>query len=587
MTMHVATYCPEDNKLRFYPDWDDPEFDKEHLKAAGYRWASKQECYVCPRWTPTAEDAALAYVDDIDDEDYSPTDRAADRAERFSGYRDNRRRDAHSHADTYDSGDTAYGYQTQAKADRAASRRERHKTKALSQWSKAEYWQRRTEGVIANALYRAEPEVRRRRMVGIMADKRKMEKHVAEHRKHYAAFQAVLNMEGLDDTCVPSPPGYVGVDLSQSSPACCAVYKLACDGRYSAEYRHPRIPDCKDSLDDLLQHPTDPITAREAAEMWLAIHYSPDDPAYTGARWLAHYNLRLQYEQTMIDSEGGAAFLDDIKPGDVSNPSAKFQVTKVNKGADGRVVSLSVVNRETWKESNRINVESLASGQFVRPTEEQAAEFKAWQAEKSAKTKAKNAKAPKLINPTREDAERLQVYLNAEYKDEKHHSTPIDATQAAYTSQSKGSYGKCETVMIGERLRPIRYQHYERKTTQRIGVFKVRICKNGWNADRVVILTDKPQHPIPWHLVEEAQANVPRKETHIEAFGKLMDRHREWGTDFCNLPEEEREAAKQLRKDAGYLGWAKVECWNEFNLTDEGKAVYQEYKERFQTVETH
>ena len=54
--MHTATYCPEDNKLRFYPDWQDGDFDKEDLKRAGYKWASKQECYVCPRWSPQAED---------------------------------------------------------------------------------------------------------------------------------------------------------------------------------------------------------------------------------------------------------------------------------------------------------------------------------------------------------------------------------------------------------------------------------------------------------------------------------------------------------------------------------------------------
>ena len=56
-----------------------------------------------------------------------------------------------------------HGYQNQQKADRAANRHGRHRTHALTQWSKAEYWQTRTAGVISHALYTSTASVRRGR----------------------------------------------------------------------------------------------------------------------------------------------------------------------------------------------------------------------------------------------------------------------------------------------------------------------------------------------------------------------------------------------------------------------------------------
>lgn len=87
---HIATYSPEDNKIRIYPGGIrlDEELGEEYasFKAAGYQWAAKHECFVCPRWTPEAEDWAIDLAGEIGDEDYSPEERSADRAERFMGF---------------------------------------------------------------------------------------------------------------------------------------------------------------------------------------------------------------------------------------------------------------------------------------------------------------------------------------------------------------------------------------------------------------------------------------------------------------------------------------------------------------------
>jgi len=93
-TVGSATYSPEDNKLRLYPD---ARLDAETyaaVKAAGFAWAPKQELFVAPMWTPAREDLLITLAGEIGDEDTSLVARAEDRAERFEDYSDARRTDA-------------------------------------------------------------------------------------------------------------------------------------------------------------------------------------------------------------------------------------------------------------------------------------------------------------------------------------------------------------------------------------------------------------------------------------------------------------------------------------------------------------
>lgn len=579
---HSATYCPEDNKIRLYPDWDDPEFDKETVKAAGFRWASKQECYVCPKWSVKAEDAALMYCDDIDDEEKGPEERAADRAERFAGYREKRRGEAGELADRYDAGPDAYGHQSQQRAERAAARRDRTKGRALSQWSKAEYWQRRTAGVIAHALHKSSPRLRRARIKKLEAEQRQHLKLMETRRERFAGWQKVLTLDGGNCTfadCKP-PEGYHGVDLTKATPALELAYKLSNVSECRSYAYHPDDATEYHSTYELLSgvykdgERLRQLTPHEVAALVIGDRTECFSETGSSNRWAKHYEFRLAYENAMLENEGGAAFNDVIEVGYVTTTGV-FQVTKVNKSAaSGKVVSVSVVNTETWEEGGRVNIERMKSGQFQPPTEAQSERFKEWQKASKAKAKATAPRKPQLINPTPEDAEKLQALFNARYKDESKHAKPIHSTQAAYSSQSKGSYGKCETVVLGEKMRPIgRYEHETTINTQRREVVKVRIYRNGFNADRVVIIDDKPQKPIPWELFAELRALEPTEETHGQAFADLWETHGEWGYDFANLPEDQRAAARQLRKDAGYLGWAKIQCCNEFQLTEEGRAV--------------
>ena len=149
-----ATYCPEDNKLRLYCGRVDRD-EYLRLKAEGWTSTPKQDCDFASTWTGLRENTALSYGGGfIGDEDQSPADRAADRAERFQGYQEKRLGEALGKADQYDSINPLHGHQNAEKAEKAAKRHDRMADKACEQWRKAEYWQSRTAGVIANALYK-------------------------------------------------------------------------------------------------------------------------------------------------------------------------------------------------------------------------------------------------------------------------------------------------------------------------------------------------------------------------------------------------------------------------------------------------
>jgi len=91
---YIATYSPEDNKLRLYSS---TRLDRElyaRVRGAGFIYAPKQELFVAPMWTPDREDLLIELCGEIDDEDTSLVERAEERADRFVDYKDKRISDA-------------------------------------------------------------------------------------------------------------------------------------------------------------------------------------------------------------------------------------------------------------------------------------------------------------------------------------------------------------------------------------------------------------------------------------------------------------------------------------------------------------
>lgn len=197
-----ATYSPEDNKLRLYAAHRLPPDLYAQVKAAGFRWAAKQELFVAPAWTPSREDLALELAGEIGDEDTSLGDRAKDRAERFDGYRENRREDAqHAEATVSAIADgiplgqpILVGHHSERHARRDAKRIENGMRRAIKMWETADYWRDRAAGAIRNAKYKQRPDVRARRIKKLEAEQRK---HAKQHKQLTAVLGAWTNLETI------------------------------------------------------------------------------------------------------------------------------------------------------------------------------------------------------------------------------------------------------------------------------------------------------------------------------------------------------------------------------------------------------
>lgn len=517
VTIGTATYSPEDNKLRLYADARLSKDIYSRVKAAGFKWAPKQELFVAPMWTPGREDLLIELCGEIDDEDYSPEERSADRAERFEGYRERRRNEAGQFAEKFESGPEAFGHQSQARAERQADRHDRIRGKAVTQWGKAEYWQSRIAGVIRHAMFKSSAAVRRGRILRIEAEMRKMQKNLDQAKESYLAWCKVRDCQDQEEQ-----------------------KKLAHHAsNYHSRgfnYQHPRNPERKTSLYSLLSCEIDPITPAEAAALYLEDMEEPGLPGSYYARWLDHYNFRLQYEKALLAEEGGTAAEDDMQPGGFIG---SHQIQKVSRSnVTGRVVSVHVLAPDRYDNGKmkltKINIERLAAGSYRPPTEEEMQIFDISTKARKEAEKASKPKEPPLINPTEEDARRLQAIWNAKGK-AKHEANELSkygksyndykpseialVTQAQYSAASKGAT-KCEVRTIHKdgrlsRRKSNMYSENGRKYDESLpeAVCKVRTAfgagGGSWFApDRIIVITDKPQKKIPidWKEAEKCEA---------------------------------------------------------------------------------
>ncbi len=535
-----ATYCPEDNKLRLYCGRVSRS-EYEALRAEGWKALHKQReagggDFVAT-WTPARRDTALRLCDVILDEDMGPAERAADRAERFAGYLDKRLTEATGHADRFDAGPSAHGYQSEARAERAAARHDKIAGRAVDAWDKAEYWQRRTAGVISHALHVSSPSVRMGRIKELESEIRKHEKSRAERDGVRSGWLKIA----------------AETDAALQTAAALRWALSTSHLTYWERHQHPRRAEIKEThLSDLLRDVSDPITGAEAAALYLAAH--PEQTAE--GPWLTHFRLRLAYETAMLEAQGGRAGEVEIEVGGwlrggrhLSNEER--QIVKVNKSnATGRVVSVEVRDNRpssvnhygnpypagvTKTLVHKVNIERASPDCYRAPTDEDLAQF---EAEKKADAKAKReAKkdappAPQLINPTDEDAERLQAVWNAcRYHYSREPQVVLRITQAVYSANLKADRVKTYEIEVGGEQPCSNYDAENLPT-----VAKVRGAHG-----RVIVITDKPQAPFPatvWH--DPRREMLAELEQHAETLEQAA--RASWSDDFKQHAEIIRRA---------------------------------------------
>lgn len=308
---HRATYSPDDNKLRLHPCGRLSAEEYAAAKAHGFRWAPKQEQFIAPAWSPERADWLQSLCGDIEDDDSSLMERAEDRAERFEVYQENREQDAESAraqvariADGIPLGQPILvGHHSERHARRDAKRIENGMRRAVKAWETAEYWSHRAAAAIRHAKYKERPDVRARRIKGIEADLRRVQKG----DKESAASLALLDLIDKPEKWKPREDG------AQE----CREWRAAwVAGRVRANVSHKNKHGYCWSLYDVLRLPVDDRSP-DAPKMTIDEALTDARASFARAtayrqRWAEHCQMRLTYERAMLAESGG--IVADRKP---------------------------------------------------------------------------------------------------------------------------------------------------------------------------------------------------------------------------------------------------------------------------------
>jgi hypothetical protein len=316
----TATYSPEDNKLRLYPDGRLDAETYGRLKAMGFRWGRFQGTFMAPMWTPQRFDLLVELCGSVGDELQTAEERAEVRALRFEQYQRNRVRDAGYYADKVErltgnaEGAAMIAGAKRDSAERLARKVESAMVNAVDQWSRAEYWTGRVPAVLAHAQWKKENEsLRHRRIKGLEADERREAKHVE-------AAQMMLDA-------------------------------------WSSDPIHPVL------MRRLADKSPEEIEAKKAEGLRVNSHNLKH-----WSRWLEHTRLRLAYErEAMAQAGGDMRERYDFEPGGTITGGRCYgplQILKVNK-AGGRINSLTCKTGpadQRWAGAQRIvKVEDVKS----------------------------------------------------------------------------------------------------------------------------------------------------------------------------------------------------------------------------------
>jgi protein-L-isoaspartate O-methyltransferase len=324
-----ATYDPADDKLRFRASsrLDAETYTK--VKAAGFGWAPKQDLFYAV-WTPAREDLLVELAGEIDDEETTPEERAAQRADRFSTYQGKRATDAEQArksvsaiADGIPLGQPILiGHHSERHARRDAEKIENGMRRAVRLWETVGYWQQRAAGAIAHAQYLEKPAVRARRI-------KKLEAELRGYRRDTNKAETALKLWAVEPLTLERARAITNVNHYSM------CFSLS---------QYPREPPAsqyegQQSFWSALQDGI--ITAEQART--LAVPMNQRGIAHR-SRWIAHLENRLAYERAMLGESGGLkADKFDLQPGgQVLRRGHWHMITKVNRSA-GAVRSVTVL----------------------------------------------------------------------------------------------------------------------------------------------------------------------------------------------------------------------------------------------------
>lgn len=486
----TATYSPEDNKLRLYPT---ARLDAEtyaRVKAAGFIWAPRQELFVAPKWTPAREDIATELAGEIEPEEMTLAERATLKAERLERLAAKRYADAESYAARADLSEDAtgipfgqpilVGHHSERRHRKVIERANRAMALAVKSEKTANYWLYRATGVERFANMKNDPRTRANRIKTLLAELRDLQRGINNAHAALAIWAKVTTDDQIRWA--------IGNMDSRRTFWTTDLYYAVDRGE---------------------------ITPGEARAKCIAAA----ERAATGPnrkRWIEHILNRLAFERSMLGEvpryEGPItpvilqAFAREHgaeKPVASETDPGAFELTSPYPLpahiADGCTLDLIA---DDWRDLM----------QEVGYTVPEA---------KPRRVSSKPAPLP-LINPTLEDAERLQAIWNMQERvackagGNEGRAKPNEVkavTQARYSANSGGSYSAFETVEISADGRRVWTGGGLVKAIppRPSGVARIRIYSGGseFHKPRAVVhISDKPAKALPIDLdaIEAATA---------------------------------------------------------------------------------
>ncbi len=181
-----ATYSPEDNKIRLYSSTRLDAETYARVKAAGFKWAPKQDLFVAPAWSPEREDLAVELAGEIEPEEMTLAERAQLKAERLDGIASNRIKQANAFERAANELSEAFymgqpilvGHHSERKARRTQERMQSAMSKAVKASKDANYWLYRAEGVERFANMKNDPRTRANRIKTLLAELRDLQRGI-------------------------------------------------------------------------------------------------------------------------------------------------------------------------------------------------------------------------------------------------------------------------------------------------------------------------------------------------------------------------------------------------------------------------
>ena len=488
MPKYTATYSPEDNKLRLYVE-NNERLDAEtyeKVRAAGFIYAPVQKLFVAPRWTPSREDLLAEMAGEIYAEESTLAERAMAKAERLDNLavKNAAKADAFSAAAARIASRREFGqpiligHHSERAARKDQARIESAARAAIKCADAVRYWNWKAEGVERHANRKNCDRTRANRIAGLLKDLRDNQRHINHGHIVLRLWEKVAAI----------------TDPEQQQKA--AEY-------YAGAHLKTGATNDRKAYDDLR---TGAATPAQIIERGMAAgnHWANGTKS---ARWIEHTLNRLAYEQ----GEQGEVelFTGTITP-----------------------VILQTFARTHGAESPKARKEDdffILSSPIPLPCHigdgcELALEADEWRAlmqacgyavEVKERRKSSAPKAASLLNPAREQAEKLQALWNTQQAEKSAQAVPVEVlemTQAQYTANSGGSYSKYETLAIGEtgeRSHTV-WRNMERVLSSP-PVFRVRVAHGGgfYSAWRVIVITDAKQHDLP---LDFDTLNKPRAE---------------------------------------------------------------------------